>query len=194
MNKGCLTGLIVALVLIFVLAIPLMYYVSAHNRIVTLQEEVNSKWGQVENVLQRRADLIPNLVATVKGYATHENEVFTAIANARSRLAGAGTPDEKARAAGDFEGALSRLLVVVENYPQLKADQNFLRLQDELAGTENRLTVERMRYNETVKTYNASIRRFPASFVAGLMNADPRAYFESAPAAKEAPKVDFSTP
>ncbi|HBL67647.1 MAG TPA: LemA family protein, partial [Firmicutes bacterium] len=178
MKKGCLfaavgVGIIVLLAIIFV-----SQYIGIRNHIVTADEGINGAWAQVDNVLQRRADLIPNLVATVKGYAAHESEVFTAIADARSKMAGAGTIDEKAEAATEFEGALSRLLVVIENYPQLKADASFIRLQDELAGTENRLTVERMRYNDLVRDYNAYIRRFPQSIIAGMMNAIARTYFE----------------
>lgn len=194
MKKGCLVGIAVGLVILVVVVALAGSFISTRNRIVAMDEDINGKWAQVDNALQRRADLIPNLVATVKGYAAHEQGILTEIADARSRLIGAGSQSEKAAAAGQLEGALSRLLVVVENYPQLKADTNFLKLQDELAGTENRLSVERMRYNESVQAYNAFIRRFPASIVAGMMNAEKRTYFEISEGAREVPKVDFSTP
>lgn len=194
MKKGCLIGIVIGLVALVLVFSVFGSFISMRNRIVSMDEDINGKWAQVDNALQRRTDLIPNLVATVKGYAAHETKIFTDIADARSRLMGAGSQSEKATAAGEFEGALSRLLVVVENYPQLKADQNFLRLQDELSGTENRLSVERMRYNESVQSYNSYIRRFPTSIVAGIMNAEKRTYFEIPKEARETPKVDFSTP
>ncbi|MDI3280770.1 MAG: LemA family protein, partial [Bacillota bacterium] len=143
------------------------------------------------NQLQRRYDLIPNLVETVKGYTRHEEAVFKELADARSRYAGAATPQEKMAAAGQLESALGRLLVVVENYPNLKADQRFAQLQDELAGTENRIAVERMRYNQAVRRYNATIRRLPYNILASLFNFQPREYFEAAGGAQEAPKVQF---
>ena len=194
MKKGCLFAAIGIGVIVLLAIILVSQYVGIRNHIVTADEDINGAWAQVDNVLQRRADLIPNLVATVKGYAAHESEVFTAIADARSRMAGAGTIDEKAETASEFEGALSRLLVVIENYPELKADASFIRLQDELAGSENRLTVERMRYNDMVRDYNAYIRRFPQSIIAGMMNAEARTYFEIAESARQAPVVDFTKP
>ncbi len=194
MKKGCLFAAVGVGIIVLLAIILVSQYIGIRNHIVTADEGINGAWAQVDNVLQRRADLIPNLVATVKGYAAHESEVFTAIADARSKMAGAGTIDEKAEAATEFEGALSRLLVVIENYPQLKADASFIRLQDELAGTENRLTVERMRYNDLVRDYNAYIRRFPQSIIAGMMNAIARTYFEISESARQAPVVDFTTP
>lgn len=194
MKKGCLFAAVGVGIIVLLAIILVSQYIGIRNHIVTADEGINGAWAQVDNVLQRRADLIPNLVATVKGYAAHESEVFTAIADARSKMAGAGSIDEKAEAASEFEGALSRLLVVIENYPQLKADASFIRLQDELAGTENRLTVERMRYNDLVRDYNAYIRRFPQSIIAGMMNAIARTYFEIAESARQAPVVDFNTP
>ena len=163
-----------------------------YNALVQRSEGVAGAWSQVENVLQRRADLIPNLVETVKGYAAHEREVFTEVANARARLLAARTPAEAEAADGQLQSALGRLLAISERYPELKANQNFIRLQDELAGTENRIAVERMRYNETVQSYNILTRRFPSNIVAGMFGFGKKdAYFEAAEGAKEAPKVEF---
>lgn len=167
------------------------FYTTNYNHFVTMDEQVSGQWSQVENALQRRADLIPNLVATVKGYAKHESEVFTRIADARSKLAGARSVSETAQASSGFESALSRLLVVVERYPDLKANEQFTGLRDELAGTENRLAVERRRYNELVQVYNTEIRRFPGSIIAGMMGLKAKDYFKAAETAKEAPKVNF---
>jgi LemA protein len=165
--------------------------VGRYNRLVTLSETVDASWAQVENVLQRRADLIPNLVETVKGYAAHEREVFEQVAEARSRLAGAASPAEAARANEGLTSALGRLLAIAEAYPELKANENFARLQDELAGTENRIAVERRRYNETVRSFNTTIQRFPDRLVAGLLGFTQREYFEAAEGAREVPKVEF---
>jgi LemA protein len=162
-----------------------------YNSLVQSREEVNGTWAQVENVLQRRADLIPNLVATVKGYAAHEKEIFTEIADARSRLVAARTPADAADANARLDSALGRLLVIVEAYPDLKANESFVRLQDELAGTENRIAVERKRYNDAVRSYNATIKRFPTNLAAGLFGFDQAEYFEAEEGAREAPKVDF---
>lgn len=165
--------------------------VGTYNKIVRSDVTVNEKWGQVQNVLQRRADLIPNLVQTVKGYAAHEKEIFENVAAARAKLAGARTPDDAMKANAEVSSALSRLLAVVENYPQLKADQTFIRLMDELAGAENRIAVERMRYNEAVGGYNTAIRVFPANVVAGIAGFRTKPFFEAEGKAKEVPKVDF---
>ncbi len=167
--------------------------VGIYNGLVSRDEGVKNAWAQVENQMQRRYDLIPNLVATVKGYATHEEGIFTQVAEARAKLAGAATINDKAAAASQLEGVLGRLLAIAENYPELKASENFRGLQDELAGTENRLAVERMRYNETVKGYNVAARGFPAVLFVGLMGFDAqKAFFEVADkAAREAPKVGF---
>jgi len=168
-------------------------FISRRNEMVTQKEAIKGAWAQVDNVIQRRADLIPNLVNTVKGYASHEQKVFDDIASARAQLGGARTPADRIAANSQLDGALSRLLVVVENYPNLKADQQFLRLQDELAGTENRIAVERRRYNETVQKYNTYIQLFPNSLVAsfsGFQRED--AYFKAEGSAREVPKVDFS--
>lgn len=166
--------------------------VTQYNGMVGRQESVTQAWAQVENVLQRRADLIPNLVETVKGYAKHEKDVFTALADARAKLGGARTVPEKIEAHEGLGSALSRLLVVMENYPQLKANENFHKLQDELSGTENRITVERMRYNQAIQTYNISVKRFPGNLIAGMFGFQANdAYFKAAEAAKEVPKVKF---
>ncbi len=165
--------------------------VSKYNNLVTLNEGVDTAWSQVENVLQRRNDLIPNLVNTVKGIAKQEKEVFIGVANARSKVAGANTVDEKIEANNALSGALSRLLLVVERYPELKSNQNFLNLQTELAGTENRIAVERRRFNETVKQYNVVTKRFPTNILARFMGFDPRSYFEADEGAKAVPKVEF---
>jgi LemA protein len=167
-------------------------YVSSRNQMVTLNETIKSNWAQVDVVLQRRADLIPNLVETVKGFAAHEEIVYGDIAKARSALMNAQTPQDKIAANGQLDGALSRLLVIVENYPQLKSNENFLRLQDELAGTENRIAVERKRYNDSIQAYNTYIGQFPNSIFAswaGFKRND--AYFQASPTSREAPKVQF---
>ena len=167
-------------------------YVSSRNQMVTLNETIKSNWAQVDVVLQRRADLIPNLVETVKGFAAHEEIVYGDIAKARSALMNAQTPQDKIAANGQLDSALSRLLVIVENYPQLKSNENFLRLQDELAGTENRIAVERKRYNDSIQAYNTFIGRFPNSIFAswaGFKRND--AYFQASPTSREVPKVQF---
>lgn len=165
--------------------------VSQYNNLVTNGESVDTAWAQVENVLQRRNDLIPNLVNTVKGYAAHEKEIFENVAQARSQLAGARTINEKVEANMALGAALGRLLAIVERYPDLKANQNFLALQDELAGTENRIAVERRRYNEAVRRYNLLTRRFPSNLIARLMGFEPRVYFKAESGAKEVPQVTF---
>ena len=192
MRKEILAGLIALGIAIVVIALAvILWFVAVNNRLVALQENVQSAWGQVDTVLQRRYDLIPNLVNTVKGYAKHEKSLLEDVTRLRSQWAAAGTVNEKAQAANQLEGELSRLLLVVERYPDLKANQNFRDLQYELAGTENRIAVERQRYNDAVRTYNTAIRQFPASVVAGMRGFTDKTYFEAAPAAKEAPKVDF---
>jgi LemA protein len=166
----------------------------SYNKFVGQEEAIKAQWAQVENQLQRRNDLIPNLVETVKGYAQHESAVFKDIADARSRLLSAQSPEQKIEAANQQTSALGRLLAVVENYPQLKADQQFNRLMDELSGTENRLAVERMRYNETVQAYNAARRQFPANVTARMFGFKEYPYFQVPPDAKQVPKVNFSKP
>ena len=166
----------------------------SYNRFVSQEEAVKTQWAQVQNQLQRRNDLIPNLVETVKGYAQFEGGVYKDIADARSRLLAAKSPEETMQAANQQTSALGRLLAVVENYPQLKANEQFNRLSDELAGTENRIAVERMRYNEAVQTYNTSRRQFPANLTAKMFSFKDYALFEAPPEAKETPKVNFTRP
>lgn len=178
---------------IFVGVLTLVWSVTSYNYIVSSNEAVSASWSQVENVLQRRYDLIPNLVATVKGYATHEQQTLEDITKYRSQWGAAQAPVDKVAASKGLEGALSRLMVVMEQYPQLKANENFLQLQDELAGTENRIAVERMRYNEAVQKYNLACRQFPGNLVAKMFGFQKKdTYFEAKDAAQEAPKVDFS--
>lgn len=184
MNKTVL----IVLALVAVLAIGA---ISSYNSLVSMNENVNGKWSQIENQLQRRADLIPNLVNTVKGYAAHEQQAIQAVADARAKLAGAGGPAAKAQADAELTGALSRLLVVVENYPNLKADQNFRQLSDELSGTENRIAVARKDYNDAVQGYNTKIRSFPTSIFAGMMGFGPKEYFQAQEGAKQVPQVKF---
>lgn len=170
------------------------YFIGTYNKLQVMDEHVTANWAQVENQLKRRNDLIPNLVNTVKGYAKHENEVFTKIADARAKLSGAmNNNDVKAvqQSTNELNSALSRLLMVVENYPNLKADKAFTGLQDELAGTENRLAVARRDYNESVKSINALMRTFPTSLVAAFSGIKQREYFEISETEKETPKVEF---
>ena len=170
-------------------------YVGARNEMVRKNETVKSTWAQVDVVLQRRADLIPNLVETVKGFAAQEQTVFHDIAAARSALLGAQTPADKIAANGQLDGAIGRLLLIVENYPQLKSNENFLRLQDELAGTENRIAVERKRYNDAIQDYNTYIGLFPNSIFAAWAGFQRNnAYFTASETAREAPKVQFPAP
>jgi len=185
-------AIIVLVILVLLAFIVGSAYVSRRNEMVTKREAVNAAWAQVDVVLQRRADLIPNLVETVKGYAVQEQTVFGDIAAARAALLGAKTPTDKIAANNQLDGALGRLLVIVENYPQLKSNENFLRLQDELAGTENRIAVERRRYNQTVQDYNTYISLFPNSLVAGFAGFTRNdAYFKTDEGARQAPKVNF---
>ena len=183
--------LIIAVILVIIIVVPIMYLKGTYNNLVTMDESVKAAWAQVENQLQRRYDLIPNYVETVKGYAAHEKEVFIQVTEARSKVAGAGSVPEKIEANNSLSSALSRLLVVVERYPELKANTNFIRLQDELAGTENRIAVERRRYNETVKAYNITIRRFPTNIIAGIFGFEMGTFFEVPVEAQEVPQVQF---
>ena len=191
MTKGQKTALIVAGIILLVVLVPLLYLKGTYNSLVTMDEGVKAAWAQVENQLQRRYDLIPNYVETVKGYAKHEREVFLKVTEARSKVGGAGTIDEKIAANNQLSSALSRLLLVVERYPDLKANTNFIRLQDELAGTENRIAVERRRFNETVRVYNTKIRSFPTNLIAGLFGFEKATFFEVPEERQQAPKVKF---
>lgn len=187
--------LIAAVVIILILIAGFGWYIGVKNTLVAKNEAVKSTWSQVDVVLQRRADLIPNLVETVKGIAKQEQTVFGEIAEARSRLLSAGTPSGKIAANQQLDGALGRLLALAENYPQLRSNENFLRLQDELAGTENRIAVERKRYNDTLQDYNTYVQQFPGSvFASGLGFKPNNAYFTAAEGSRTVPKVDFSTP
>jgi LemA protein len=185
------TLLVVLGMIALIILIGFFYVKGTYNSLVSMDESVKAAWAQVENQLQRRYDLIPNYVETVKGYASHEREVFTRVTEARSRAAGAANINEKVQANNELSSALARLLVVVENYPELKANTNFIRLQDELAGTENRIAVERRRYNEMVKTYNIRIRQFPTNIFAGMFGFEKAVFFEVPKERQEAPKVKF---
>jgi len=195
MSKGLIAIVVVMAVILLVVLFAFGQYVSVKNTLVGKNEDVKASWSQVDIVLQRRADLIPNLVETVKGFAAHEETVFGDIAKARSALLSAGSPQEKIAANGQLDGALGRLLVITENYPQLKSNENFLRLQDELAGTENRIAVERKRYNDTLRDYNTYVQQFPNSLFAGFAGFKPNeAYFEASEGSRVVPKVNFSNP
>ncbi|MGA7561467.1 MAG: LemA family protein [Terriglobales bacterium] len=185
-------GLIVVVVLVVIVLVLFGQYIGVRNQLVAKDQAVKAAWSQVDIVLQRRADLIPNLVETVKGYAQQEVTVFGDIANARARLLSAQTPSDKIAANGQLDGALGRLLAISENYPQLKSNENFMRLQDELAGTENRIAVERKRYNDALQDYNTYVLQFPASLFAGFAGFKQNpAYFQASEGSREVPKVDF---
>jgi LemA protein len=192
--KKILIGCALAIVLFFVFFFG--WFMSVNNNLVSLDENVKTKWAQVENVYQRRADLIPNLVSTVKGYAKHEATVLEEVTKARSQVGqvhvdNADDLKKFDQAQGQLSSALSRLLVVSEKYPDLKADKNFLELQSQLEGTENRISIERRNFNEAAQEYNTYLRKFPQSLVAGMRNFQPKAYFEADAGAKTAPKVEF---
>jgi len=187
-RKGCL---IAAAVLVGLVAIAVVHAIGTYNRMTSLDESANNAWANVDTVLQRRYDLIPNLVATVKGYAAHEKGILEEVTRLRSQWGSAETAAARAQVAGQMEGALARLMLVAEQYPDLKANQNFMALQDELSGTENRVSVERRRFNEAIQVYNTTIRRFPARLYAGMFGFERRAPFEAAAEAREAPKVQF---
>src|ERR1700723_4511245 len=193
MGKALIAIVVIVAIVLLIVLFAFGQYVSVKNTLVSKNETVKAAWSQVDIVLQRRADLIPNLVETVKGYAAQEQTVFGDIAKARSALLSAGSPQQKIAANGQLDGAIGHLLAIVENYPQLKSNENFLRLQDELAGTENRIAVERKRYNDTLRDYNTYVQQFPNSFFASIAGFKPmEAYFEGSPGSREVPKVNFS--
>lgn len=183
--KKWIVPIAVLVVLAFMLA-------SGYNSLVSMSENVDGKWSQINNQLQRRYDLIPNLVATVKGYAAQEQQIFTQVAEARAKLAGNMTPAQAAEANQQVSGALSRLIAIAEAYPELKSDANFRQLSDELAGTENRIATARKDYNDAVQVYNAKIKRIPTTLYAGIFGFEPREYFQTTEEAKKNPQVDFS--
>ncbi len=186
-------ALIVLGVLLLIVLLAGGQMVGVRNDLTVQKNAIEGAFAQVDVVLQRRADLIPNLVETVKGFASQEKDVIASVANARAALGGARTTQEKIAANGQLDGALSRLLMIAENYPQLKSDANFMRLQDELAGTENRIAVERRKYNEAVQKYNTSIELFPNNIAASIFGFQRNdAYFKTDPASRQAPKVDFN--
>ena len=192
MKRGLFVGLGIVGLLIVVLLLVFGSYVSAKNQMVQKDEAVKAAWSQVDVVLQRRADLVPNLVATVKGITKHEEVVFGDIANARAGLLNARDPQSKIEANGKLDSAFGRLLALSENYPELKSNQSFLALQDQLEGSENRIAVERQRYNKTLQDYNTFIRQFPNSIWAGIAGFQPNnAYFQASEGAKTAPTVNF---
>lgn len=184
-------ALIIAIIIIAIIGIAAMSFIGVYNSMVTMSENVDAQWAVVESKLQRRYDLIPNLVNSVKGIMTQEQEVFKNIADARAKLAGAATTSEEVTASSELEGALSRLLVVMENYPQLRSVESVNNLMDELAGTENRISVERDRYNISVREYNSSIKRFPRNMLAGMFGFESKPYFEAVEGAETAPEVQL---
>ena len=191
-NKSVLTMVLGFVGVIFIVGLMFVGWVfSGYNSLVSTNEEVTSKWSQVENNMQRRSDLIPNLVNTVKGYTKHEEKVFAEIADARSKLMGANSIEDKAKADGELSNALSRLMVISGSYPDLKANTQYTQLMDELAGTENRIAVSRRDYNEAVKKYNLKVKTLPVSIIAGSMGFSEKTYFEAEEKSKEVPKVEF---
>ncbi|MBN2283606.1 MAG: LemA family protein [Deltaproteobacteria bacterium] len=191
MNKGSRNAIIVIAIIAVLILMSYSYVKGMYNSFVTLDESVSASWAQVENQLQRRYDLIPNLVETVKGFASQERAVFLGVAEARSKVGRADSIPDKIAANNELSGALARLLVTVERYPDIKSDQNFIRLQDELAGTENRIAVERRRYNEMVKTYNIKVRTFPSNLFASMFGFEKATFFEVPEAATAVPQVKF---
>ena len=204
MSKGAKIGIGVLVVIVLLVIMTFSFFKGTYNSLVALDEGVNNSWAQVENVLQRRMDLIPNLVETVKGYASHERETLEAVINARANATKTqinaqdviNNPQQLSQfmdAQNGLSSALSRLMLVVERYPDLKANENFIRLQDELAGTENRIAVERRRFNDQTRAFNQKVRTFPTVLIAGIFGFQQRPYFEAPQEAQQAPKVDFST-
>lgn len=200
-NKGLMIGCGVGAIIVVIIIGFVMWGVSIYNNLITLEEGVNQSWAQVENQYQRRADLVPNLVNTVKGVADFEKETYTAVTEARAKVNQINVTPQMLEdpnafqqfqsAQGELGNALSRLLVTVENYPQLKANENFMQLQAQLEGTENRIAVERMKFNQTVQEYNTTIRRFPANFIAGIAGFNQKQYFQAAEGAETVPEVQF---
>jgi len=186
-SKG---GWVAAVIIGLILVLAIMA-VSTYNSLARKDVQVGETWAEIDNMLLRRNDLIPNLVETVKGYATHEKSLFENIANARAKLAGSATIPDKIGASNELSGFLGRLLAIAENYPQLKANENFLKLQDELAGTENRIAVSRTRYNEAVKNFNTALRVFPSNIMAGIVGYEKKTFFEVPDTSKEVPQVKF---
>ncbi len=191
LSKGCLTAAAVVAAIVFLALLIGGYLMTTYNSLVKQNESINSAWAEIDNQLLRRNDLIPNLVSTVEGYATHERELFEKIADARARLAGAATVGEKMATSNELAGFLGRLLAIAENYPQLKANESFNKMMDELAGTENRINVARKRYNDQVMSYNSTIKRFPVNMLAGMFNFQAREYFEVPEEARAVPRVQF---
>lgn len=184
MNKNLIAGLVVVVIVLFM-------GVSGYNSLVSMNEDTVGKWSQVENQLQRRNDLIPNLVNTVQGFANQEKALIQSVTEARAKMMGAKNPEDVSKANSELTGVLSRLMVVVENYPQIKSDANFRQLADELAGTENRLAVARRDYNNAVQSFNTKIKSFPANIYAGMFGFSTKQYFQVEEAAKKAPVVNF---
>lgn len=189
MKKSTIAIIVVVVILVAIIA----GLVSSYNGVVSLSEEVDNKFATIDTMLQRRADLIPNLVNTVKGYTNQEQAVIDSVTDARAKLAGANSVGEKANADQELSTALSNLLVVVENYPDLKSSQNFINLSDELAGTENRIATARKDYNDAVKEYNTKIKRFPTNIVSGMFGYGEKEYFQASEGSEEVPTVDFNT-
>ncbi len=189
-RAGMFTGVFIIVILALIFG---SWYVRSRNAVITLDEEINSAWAEIDNQLQRRSDLIGNLVESVRGAMSQEREVFTAIADARARLAGASTVEETANGYNQVQSALGRLLVVMENYPEIRSGAQMTQLMDELAGTENRIAVARKRYNDQVRRYNTKVRTFPGSMIARSMGFEQREYFEIEESARTAPKVDFGS-
>ena len=189
MQKG--KGSALVWVIGVIVLIGLLFFVSKYNSLVKGEESIEGSWAQVENQLQRRFDLIPNLVETTKGYAAYEEQIFTDIANARTKYGGASTVSEQAEVSNELTSALNRLMLIVENYPDLKANQQFIQLMDELEGTENRLAVARQDYNEVVRNFNSDVRTFPGNVVAGMLGIEKKEYFEATEGAETTPTVDF---
>lgn len=187
MKKSTIIILVIAVVIVLIIGMLGISY----NGIVSKSEEVDNKFATIDTMLQRRADLIPNLVNTVKGYASQEKEVINSVTEARAKLAGAGTVAEKSEADGELTSALNRLMIVVENYPDLKSSQNFAQLADELEGTENRIAVARKDYNDAVKTYNVKVKKFPTNLIVGMFGYEQKDYFEASEGSKEVPDVQF---